>query len=182
MLHVHIRVGAIVFAPGARIEKQPRSVEFVEFFFDLSYIVRASLFYLVTHAIHAQRRVIEVFIYGFFEKFFGNDRSARRYHLFEVIVNIVRRAEFDVYEYSRFVGCLKQLFFGYDGMKPYEIEAEFFGFFKVFGVEFFKRQSRKVCVVVRLCPADKSAYVQRLSVEQNIFGVRTYFAETEFAR
>lgn len=85
--------------------------------------------------------MIEIFVYGFFEKIFRHDRSARRNHLFEIVIDVVRRAEFDVNENSDFVCSLKQFFFRHDGMKPYEVKAEFLCLFQIFKIKFFERQS-----------------------------------------
>ena len=80
MLNVYIHVRAVIFTPGAGVEKKPRSVKLVYFFFYFAYIVRARLFNFVADALNGKRRVIKTLVNHLFKELFGNDRVSRRNH------------------------------------------------------------------------------------------------------
>ena len=93
----------------------------------------------------------------------------------------MRRAEFDVNEHPDFVRRLEEFLFGNDRVKSDVIKPELLRLFKVFKVKIFKRKPEKICVVVRFCSANITAYINGLAVYRDILAVLSDFAKTESA-
>ena len=104
MLNVYIYIRSAVFTPGASIQKQSRAVERVDFFFYCPDCAVGRVFNFVPYAINRKRRMIISRIYYLFEKIVVYDGVARRNHFFEIVVYIMRRTKFYMYEHSEFVG------------------------------------------------------------------------------
>ena len=125
--------------------------------------------------------MIEALIDGFAQKFFGHDRAARRNHFLQIVINIVRRAEFDVNEHTHLVRRLEEFLFGNDRMKSYVVKPELFRLSEIFQIKIFERKPEKVGVVVSLCAADITSYINGLAVYSNVFTVLPKRSEAEFA-
>ena len=140
MLNVYIDIRSPVFAPGAGVEEQSRTVELVDFLPYIPYGFVGSFFYLVAYAIHRKRRMVINFIYRFRQKLFGNYRTPRSNHFFEIVVNIVRGTKFYMYENPLFVRNVEKSFARHGRVKSDHIKPEFFCLSYVFAVKFFFRK------------------------------------------
>ena len=93
----------------------------------------------------------------------------------------MRRTKFDVNEHSHLVRRLEEFLFGNDRMKSDVVKPEFFRLSEIFQIKIFKRKPEKICMVVSLCTADITSYINGLAVYCNVFTVLPKRSEAEFA-
>ena len=67
-------------------------------------------------------------------------------------------------------------------MKSYIVKPELFRLSEIFQIEIFERKPEKICVVVRFCSADITAYINGLAVYRDILAVLPDFTEAEPSR